>query len=69
MKILFTTYSGLGEGGAEISTKILMEEFDTVIRFPFPLNVKDVGEMDDFALKQAKAMLAFEIQKISKESL
>jgi len=25
MKILFTTYSGLGEGGAEVSTKILME--------------------------------------------
>ena len=50
----------------EDGTEILRKEFDNVIRFPFPPNVKDVGEMDNFSLMQAKTELAYEIEKMRK---
>jgi len=54
--------SETGEDG----TRILEQHFENVIRFPFPFNRKDVGEMKDEEVEQAKLELRVEINKILK---
>ena len=46
-------YSDTGDEG----TEILRQHFDEVIRFPFPYNRKDCGEMTDLEMKIAKSEL------------
>ena len=52
--------SPTGEDG----TKILEDNFDTVIRFPFPFNRKDVGEMLDSEVLESRNELLCKIKSL-----